>query len=167
MWNWAGSYVLASAQDRIDGNWVPRFMDQRHAFSLTIGYRPSPKWTFAGSWHIHSGWPYTPQVIRFDTLTVFQGEGENWPLGWKQEFGPMNSDRLPAYHRLDLRATRRFELRRGTLDVYVDLFNAYNQTNLRSWDYDLRAIHNQTMFIREPDEELLPILPSIGFRWEF
>jgi outer membrane receptor protein involved in Fe transport len=167
VWDWSGSYVLATAEDRIQDAWVPRFMDQRHAFTLTVGFHPSSKWTLSGAWHIHSGWPYTPQIIRFDTLTVFRGEGENWPLNWKQEFGPMNSDRLPAYHRLDLRATRRFELRRGVLDVYVDLFNAYNQVNLRSWDYNLRWIDNRSMFVREPDEELLPILPSIGFRWEF
>jgi hypothetical protein len=142
-------------------------MDQRHAFSLTVGFHPSPSWTLSGAWHIHSGWPYTPQLIQFDTLTVFRGEGENWPLSWKEGFGPLNSERLPAYHRLDLRVTRRFELRRGVLDVYLDLFNAYNQVNLRSWDYDLRWIDNRTMFVREPDEELLPILPSLGFRWEF
>ena len=167
VWDWSGSYVLAKTEDRIQGAWVPRFMDQRHAFSLTIGFHPSPSWTLSGAWHIHSGWPYTPQLIQFDTLTVFRGEGENWPLSWKEGFGPLNSERLPPYHRLDLRVTRRFELRRGVLDVYLDLFNAYNQVNLRSWDYELRWIDNRTMFVREPDEELLPILPSLGFRWEF
>ena len=79
----------------------------------------------------------------------------------------MNADRLPAYHRLDLRATRRFQLRRGTLDIYVDLFNAYNQENLRSYDYGLRWLNQRNMYVRTPDESLLPILPSIGFRWEF
>ena len=142
-------------------------MDQRHAFTVTAAFHPSPSWTVSGSWHIHSGWPYTPQEVLFDTLTVFRGEGENWPMYWKEGFSPLNSERLPAYHRLDLRATRRFELRKGTLDVYVDLFNAYNQSNLRSYDYVLRWIDNQAMFARVPDEEQLPFLPSIGFRWEF
>jgi hypothetical protein len=93
--------------------------------------------------------------------------GENWPLGWKEEFGPTNSSRLPPYHRLDLRASRRFQLRRGVLDVYVDLFNAYDQENLRSFDYGLESRSDKLMYMRYPDEKLLPILPSIGFRWEF
>jgi hypothetical protein len=167
VWDWSGSYVLASAEDFIQEAWVPRFMDQRHAFSLTVGYHPNPNWTVSGSWHIHSGWPYTPQIIQFDTLTVFRDEGDTWPLNWREEFGPLNSERLPAYHRLDLRATRRFQLRRGVLDVYVDLFNAYNQQNLRSYDYGLRYLNQRNMYVREPDEEMLPFLPSIGFRWEF
>jgi outer membrane receptor protein involved in Fe transport len=166
-WDWSGSYVLAESEDHIDDVWVPRFMDQRHALNLTVGYHPNSNWTLSGAWHIHSGWPFTPQEIHFDTLTVFRGEGENWPMNWREEFGPLNSHRLPAYHRLDLRATRRFELRRGTLDVYVDLFNAYNQPNLRSYDYNLEWRDNRNMYIRNPDEGLLPILPSIGFRWEF
>lgn len=167
LWDWSGSYVLASSEDRIDGTWVPRFMDQRHAFSLTVGYHPNPRWTVSAAWHIHAGWPYTPQTIQFDTLTVFRGEGENWPLSWREEFGPLNSERLPAYHRLDLRATRRFELKKGVLDVYVDLFNAYNQQNLRSYNYGLRYMNNQNMYVRLPNEEMLPFLPSIGLRWEF
>jgi outer membrane receptor protein involved in Fe transport len=167
VWDWSATYALSKAKDRINGESVLRFMDQRHALSVTMGYRPNPSWTFSASWHIHSGWPFTPQEIQFDTLTVFRGVGENWPLDWKEEFGPINSEQLPAYHRLDLRATRRFELRRGTLDVYVDLFNAYNQQNLRSYDYGLEQRAGRYMYIRYPDEELLPILPSIGFRWEF
>ena len=76
VWDWSASYVLAEAEDRIDDAWVPRFMDQRHAFNFTIGFRPSPNWVLAGAWHIHSGWPFTPQEIHFDTLTVPGTGGE-------------------------------------------------------------------------------------------
>ena len=120
-----------------------------------------------GAFQFHSGWPFTPQIIKFDTLTVFQGEGLESALRWRDEFGALNSERLPAYHRLDLRVTRRFAVRRGTLDVYLDLFNAYNQQNLRSYDYMAMVIEGEVKWVRVPDEELLPILPSIGFRWEF
>jgi hypothetical protein len=51
--------------------------------------------------------------------------------------------------------------------VYLDLFNAYNQENLRSYDYSLRWIDEESWYVRLPDETQLPILPSIGFRWEF
>jgi hypothetical protein len=167
VWDWSASYALSKAEDRIDRQWIPRFMDQRHALTVTMGFRPNPKWMISGAWHIHSGWPFTPQEIAFDTLTVFRGVGENWPLNWREEFGPLNSHQLPAYHRLDLRATRRFDLSRGTLDIYVDLFNAYNQANLRSYDYWLEERAGRLMHMEGPQDELLPILPSIGFRWEF
>jgi hypothetical protein len=51
--------------------------------------------------------------------------------------------------------------------LYLDLFNAYDQPNLRSYDYSVRVIGNELKWVRVPDEGLLPLLPSIGFRWEF
>jgi hypothetical protein len=167
VWDWAASYALSSTEARIDGDWVPQYWDQTHSFSLTVGWRPNPKWTITGAFQMHSGWPFTPQIIEFDTLTVFQGSGLDNPLRWREEFGALNSERLPTYHRLDLRVTRQFPLRNGTIDVYLDLFNAYNQTNLRAYEYGTTMVGNDLKWVRYPDEELLPILPSIGFRWEF
>jgi hypothetical protein len=166
-WDWSGSYALSSTETRIAGVWVPQYWDQTHAFALTLGWRPTPKWTVTGAFQLHSGWPFTPQIIHFDTLTVFQDGGLASPLRWRKEFGDFNSDRLPAYHRLDLRVTRSFQVGRGTVDVYLDLFNAYNQQNLRSFEYGTDVVDGVLKWKRWPDEELMPLLPSIGFRWEF
>jgi hypothetical protein len=166
-WDWSASYALSSTEALIDGEWAPQYWDQIHALSLILGWRPTPRWTITGAWQMHSGWPFTPQIIVFDTLTVFQGNGLDSTLRWREEFGAYNSDRLPAYHRLDLRVTRSFTVGRGSLDVYVDLFNAYGQSNLRSYEYQTRFIGDDFKWVRVPDEELLPFLPSLGFRWEF
>ena len=166
-WDWSASYALSSTEQKIGGEWLPQFWDQTHAFTVTVGYRPTSSWSFTGAWEIHSGWPITPQEFVVDTITVFQGDGTLWPMRWRQEFGALNSARLPAYHRLDLRVNRSFQLKRGRLDVYLDLFNAYNQENLRSYGYQLRTIRDRLRYVRYGDETLLPILPSIGFRWEF
>jgi hypothetical protein len=166
-WDWSASYALSSTETRIGGDWVPQFWDQTHALSVTAGWRPTPRWTITGAFQVHSGWPFTPQIIEFDTLTVFQGQGLNSALRSREEFGALNSERLPAYHRLDLRVTRQFALRNGTIDVYLDLFNAYNQQNLRAYEYGTTLVGTELKWVRYPDEELLPFLPSIGFRWEF
>jgi hypothetical protein len=166
-WDLSGSYALSSTEARIDGTWTPQFWDQTHAFTLTVGWHPNPRWTLTGAFQAHSGWPFTPQVIEFDTLTVFREEGKETALRWREEFGPLNSDRLPAYHRLDLRVTRSFTTRRGRLDIYLDFFNAYDQENLRSYQYGTELIGSQVKWVRYPDETLLPFLPSIGLRWEF
>jgi len=166
-WDWSLGYALSSTEQKIDDLWVPQFWDQTHAFTVTVGYRPNPAWNITGAWQIRSGWPITPQEYVVDTISVFQGDGTQWPMWWRGEFGELNSVRLPAYHRLDLRVNRRFQLRRGTLDVYLDLFNAYNQENLRSYGYQLRTLSDELRYVRYGDETLLPFLPSIGFRWEF
>ena len=85
----------------------------------------------------------------------------------KQAWGALNSDRLPAYHRLDLRVSRGFEVGRGLLSVFLDVFNVYNQSNLRSYGYDLRLVNGQVVSTPVGGNELLPLLPSFGVRWEF
>lgn len=165
-WDWSVSYALSEAEELLDQDWVPRLMDQRHATTLSVGFHPDPNWYINAAWHHHTGWPFTPQVILLDTLTVFRGQGEP-PRRWREEFGAVNSVRLPAYHRLDLRVTRRFHLRNSRLDLYLDLFNAYDQVNVRSYEYDYTWTGNRLFRIQYVDETMLPLLPSIGFRWEF
>lgn len=165
--NWSAAYALSSTESLIDGKWTPQYWDQTHAFTLTLGWKPTPRWNISGAFQVHSGWPFTPQIIQYDTLTVFQEEGLASSLRWREEFGELNTDRLPAYHRLDLRVTRRFPAWGGTMDVYLDLFNAYGQSNLRSYEYVTRFIDGEVKWVRLPDDTLLPFLPSIGFRWEF
>jgi len=166
-WDWSASYALSSTETLIQSEWVPQYWDQTHALALTVGWRPTPRWTITGAFQLHSGWPFTPQIIEFDTLTVFQGEGLGSALRWREEFGDLNSERLPAYHRLDLRVTRKLDVWGKPMEVYLDLFNAYNQQNLRSYDYGTQLVGEELKLVRYPDEELLPFLPSIGFRWEF
>jgi hypothetical protein len=63
--------------------------------------------------------------------------------------------------------TRQFALRRSTIEVYADLFNAYNRENLRAFDYGVRVISGQAKFVRDPGDTMLPIVPSLGVRWVF
>ena len=79
--------------------------------------------------------------------------------------GPINASRLPAYHRMDLRATRTFQVGGGTLSAFLDVFNLYNRENLRSFNYQIELPSGRV----NPNigETLLPILPSFGLTWEF
>ena len=60
-----------------------------------------------------------------------------------------------------------FEVGRGVMSVFLDVFNLYNRTNLRSYGYDLRLVGDQLVASQVPGAELLPLLPSLGIRWEF
>ena len=73
---------------------------------------------------------------------------------------------LPDYHRLDLRATRRWEFRRSQLTAAVDLFNAYNRTNLIGYAYS-PVVSGTTVKTSREARDLLPLLPSVGVTWEF
>jgi hypothetical protein len=76
--------------------------------------------------------------------------------------------RLPSYHRLDLRATRTLQVGDGTLEVYLDIFNAYGRENLRTYDFYL-SMGQSGVFSpdRGPGSGRMPFLPTVGFRWVF
>lgn len=159
-WSWTASYALSEAKDRLDDRWVPRTLDQRHAVGLTSAYRSESPWKFSWTFQWHSGWPATPSVFYAEELsdgTVVLARG----------VGDLNALRLPSYHRLDFRVSRDFDVGGGVLQAYLDVFNLYNRANLRSLGFYPRVSNGTVRTIQEPGEELLPILPTIGFRWEF
>jgi hypothetical protein len=157
---WSASYVLAKAEDRVDGRWVPRTFDQRHALGFHFAYRPSRKWHLSWSWQYRTGWPATASTFSVDTLT-------DGTLQLMPEFGPLNALRLPSYHRLDVRLTRNLFIKSNVLQVYFDIFNLYNRSNLRSYDYGVSVRDGRVHVTQQSGDELLPVLPSLGLRWEF
>jgi hypothetical protein len=159
-WAWSASYVLAVAEDEVDGSWVPRRFDQRHTIGLHAAYRPNRAWNLSGGWRYHTGWPATEWT--YDATQLEDGS-----FFWSRSFGPVRGTRLPAYHRLDLRVTREFQVRGNVLHAFVDLFNVYNRTNLASYDYGASYQDGRVNTVRGTGQELLPILPTFGLRYEF
>lgn len=174
-WAWSASYSLALAEDEIPGLggqpcgsdqvcsgrlWLPRLYDQRHTIDFQAGYRPGRDWNLSLAWKYHSGWPATAWY--YDGVT--QPDGRYF---WSREFGPVRGIRMPAYHRLDLRVTRDFTVRGNPLNVFVDLFNLYDRTNLASWRYDGMVRNGLPVTVRHDGQTLLPRLPTFGLRYEF
>ena len=83
-----------------------------------------------------------------------------------KSFGTFNAARLPAYHRLDLRATRNFRVGRNRLAVYLDVFNVYDHANLRGYEHRL-SFNNGRLTAERVGDELLPLLPTFGVRFDF
>ncbi|MFH1566744.1 MAG: TonB-dependent receptor [Gemmatimonadota bacterium] len=160
--SWWGSYALAGAEETIDGRVVPKNQDQRHTVYFDGSWRPSSAWRVAAAWQYRSGWPFTAR--RFVRVDVPEGE---WPF--RDGFGPRNAVRLPAYHRLDLRVNRYFEVRGGRLSLFVEVSNLYDRQNVR----DIRpgnrrqVVNGQLVALTEVRDEWLPLLPSVGASWEF
>ena len=158
-WDWSLSYALAEAWDRIEGRKVPRRLDQRHTFQVELGYRPNSAWSVSAAWQFHTGWPITPSTWRFEPLA----DGRQAVV---REFGPVNSSRLPAYHRMDVRVSRRWRVGRGRLLAFLDVFNVYNRDNPRGLFYNVNIAGGNLVAARMVDN-LLPILPTFGVSYEF
>ena len=158
-WQWNASYAWARTEERIAGRWVPRARDQRHAAYADVTYAPDRRWTFSAAWHFHTGWPTTDVTYALAPLN----NGRRLLVSAN---GPAFGLRLPAYHRLDLRATRRIPLRNGELRVQLDVFNAYDRLNFLGYDRKVSVAGNAVTVRREAREQL-PFLPSAGVIWEF
>ena len=148
--NWWINYALASAEDRIDGTEVRRQTDQPHTVNLYVDTLLGKNWSLSAAWRYHTGWPTSPVFAETDE------DGEVVPV-----LGKLNSERLPSYHRLDLRASRDWRLRSSRLTFFVDLQNVYNRENVAGFDLEV----DEDSIVAEP-ETWPGFFPSLGITWE-
>jgi len=156
---WSASYALSRSEELIDGRYVPVARDQTQTFYTDMSYAPARDWRIGMSWQYHTGWPTT--ALNYSMVGL--ADGTFYPLA---SIGALNALRLPAYHRLDLRATRRYALKQGELRVFVDVFNAYDRLNQSGASYTPVVSGNTVTLIKSPNT-LFPILPTGGISWEF
>jgi outer membrane cobalamin receptor len=157
---WSASYALARTDDEIDGAWVPRPRDQRHTVRLELAYRPTPSWSLSWAWQYHSGWPSTSE--NYEVMTAVDGS-----RFLNRTFGPIYRERLPEYHRLDVRVSKLFAVGNGRLEVYFDVFNAYNRQNVEAFNYALSMTPQGSAVAERVINPLLRVFPTFGARWEF
>jgi len=84
--------------------------------------------------------------------------------------GPFYQERHADYHRLDLRLSRDFKLRRGTMTLFIDVQNAYDQQNEAGFDFgrDSLSLRPDGSVAFAPKYEYwLGVLPSFGVGWKF
>ncbi len=121
--------------------------DQPVIASLVGQYQHSDAWTWGAKWSYHTGSPYTPVVG-----TGFYADGRVRPI-----YGAINSRRVPAYHRLDLRVDRKYSPR---LTGYFELINAYARKNVAGYSYSADFKTREEVY-------QLPLLPSFGLQYSF
>jgi hypothetical protein len=153
--SWWLNYTLASTTDRLAGRTVPRGIDQRHAVNFDVDYRVGHGWNANVALAFRTGRPVTPLSItqRLDS----DGELEVVPV-----LGPLNSDRLPSYRRVDLRLSRDWLGRNGTFRFFLDIDNVLGQQNVAGLDITVDA-QNQLQSI---DEYWPRFIASAGISWE-
>jgi hypothetical protein len=107
----------------------------------------SERWQFGAKWSFHTGAPFTPVVG-----TGLYPDGRVRPV-----YGGINSERVPDYHRLDLRADASFTPR---LVGYAELINAYARKNVVGYSYSADYSEREAVL-------QLPMLVSFGIKYKF
>jgi hypothetical protein len=141
------SMSKARRKNDLTGENFPFDFDQPVIASLVGQYKLSDKWQFGTKWSFHTGSPYTPVVG-----TGFYPDGRVRPI-----YGSINSERVPNYHRLDLRVDYKYS---KSLTMYGELINAYARKNVAGYSYSPDYKTRESIY-------QLPILPSFGVQYNF
>ena len=148
---WWGSYTWSNVTDRVAGEDVPRSWDQRHSLQGGVQWK-NDQWNFSAATSIHSGWPSTDLQLNND--------GEVVP-------GPRNVERYGTYASLDLRLSRQFDIKHGSLLAFVEISNAVNRRNECCLDWDIDEDSAGEDVLERGLDYWMPLLPAIGVLWEF
>ncbi len=143
------SVSLSRSRRTVDatGTSFPFTYDQPVIVNLVGQYQHNERWSYGWRWSYHSGALNTPVVG-----TASYPDGRTRPV-----YGAVNSERLPAYHRLDLRADARMS---PAWSFYVELLNAYDHANVGGYSYS--ADYQTRQEVQE-----LGLLISGGLKFNF
>ncbi len=107
-------------------------------------------WRFGAKWRYQSGAPFTPVIG-----TTTDGNGNVIPI-----YGTLGSERLPDYHRLDIRFDREVLYNTWKMSYYIEIINVYARQNVSGYQYTKDYVD------REPVTQM-PFFPSFGIQAEF
>ena len=163
--HWKVGYTLSYVEEKLveytlDGNDIPvnetlpGEFDQRHALFIDLSYRPSADWKFSLAWEYHSGWPYT-EMVNDDYHQLFL---------INHKFEEVYAERMPTYHRMDIRINRTFNTSHGRVYIFLDIINLYDHDNIFTYDYEEAYNYNGYYYEKDP-LYYLHFIPSLGVSW--
>lgn len=158
-----GVYSL-SHSTRWDGfsAYFPVF-DRRHNINLVGSYQLGEKRDLELNvrWNLGSGLPFTPTAGYYQLENFSGGVTTDYvtnnPSVISTLLGQFNSQRLPAYHRLDITIKKSFIFKNETeLEITGNVTNVYNRKNI----FYVNRISSKILY-------QFPVLPSFGVSYKF
>ena len=142
------SYTLSRAErDDLERPTTRLFdFDQTHILTLVGRYELGRNWSAGLRWRFVTGTPFTPAV---DGIFL---EAED---SYEPVLGDINSDRIGAFHALDLRLDKTWVFDRWRMTAYLSVTNAYNRANPEGVEYAFDYRSREVV-------RGLPLLPILG-----
>ena len=170
---WVG-YTLANNERQFDqlngGQWYPYKFDRRHDASVVLIYQLRPRITLSATWVYGTGNALTLAEGNYNVIEQSYGQGlrsnvapDRYFYQEAELYGPKNSFRMRAYHRLDVGATFTKPVKRGKRIWRVGAYNAYSRHNPYYIYYSLDAARQKQLY----QLSLFPILPAISYERSF
>jgi len=170
------SYTLGWAQRDAYGEHYAFDYDRRHSGTLVGSYRFTPRFEVSATARASSGFPRTPfagvrVAPKEDGLRLVPEYDPEGRLVYEAAAGGLdvlNSQRLPFYARLDLRAAFRPRGEKGRWQFYVEAINATRRKNVSTIDATLEydPDSDRPKLVETPGDGV-PFLPTFGVRFRF
>lgn len=141
-------YGYMDAEDRLDGDWVPRRWSQRHSAGTVLSWQSNVLVAaLAVNWH--SGWrgaTLPPEVAAGTVLGVAD---------------VLNNATLEDYLSVDASVRRTWRVGRSDVTIFASVTNVTGRDNLAGIDYDAEA-EDDIVYLEPETETLIPMVPSVG-----
>jgi outer membrane receptor protein involved in Fe transport len=171
-WMSSYTYIVSEFKDKND-KWAPSSWDNKQFINLLFGKTFNKNWQLGLKWRYSGGTPYSPYDIAASAdINTFQVTNRGI-----FNYDSLNTQRLPAFHQMDLRLDKHYFFKKCNLNLYLDIQNLYRSTiaflpylTVQRDEY-MQAIVNPN----DPNAYLVKIigsdsgrmLPTIGFILEF
>jgi hypothetical protein len=156
------SYTLSRTEQKFDeineGFFYPAKYDRRHEISLALVRKFNEKWSGSAVFIFISGNAFTMPVGRY----IIQGNIIN-------EYGSVNSFRMPPYHRLDVSFNRKVITRKNwSSELIFSVYNVYSRPNPYFIYFEaIGDIDKYSLEVRAVQVSLFPVIPSVSWNFNF
>ena len=141
-----------------NGEWYNTPYDKTHDFSINASYELNKKWKFNTNFVFQTGQPTNYPVGQYEVQSL------NVPI---YNDNSRNSDRLPAYHRLDISATLNPEknnTRKWQAEWVFGIYNVYGRQNAASVNF---SQNRETSRNEAVQTAIFGLVPSVTYNFKF
>jgi CarboxypepD_reg-like domain/TonB-dependent Receptor Plug Domain len=124
----------------LDGKFIASSWDNRHLLSVTWGYKFPKNWELGLKFRYQDGAPYT----LFDEVLSrlnYQSQGTG-----TLNFNTLNAQRLGGFNSSDIRIDKKWNLKKLTIDLFLDVSNWYVAKNPAVPEYTFKRNASNTAF---------------------
>ena len=123
-----------------NGEFIRSSWDTRHLVAILMGYKFSRNWELGIRWRFQGGTPYTPFDLERSRINyAVEGRGT-------LDYNQLNSDQLPNFNQLDLRLDKKWNFKRITFDLFLDLQNVLVRANPSFPNYTFKRTADNSAF---------------------
>jgi hypothetical protein len=109
---------------------------------------------------LHTGWPST--AIAVETVVDSAGTPTTVAVA-----GPRNAERLESLRRIDLRASRVYDVPVGSLRFFTEVTNLTDRDNPCCLDYDPVTLPDGSQTLARVERNGMPFTANVGVLWQF